>query len=160
MAQLEWLFDIRKCRLAKIEPAFQSRLEHFVEGFFCELLHGKNQIVVIVVRACCARGSAPLIAELRPDSLQASGWKSERRGQALCSRLRGHDRLDQSPRRAVGIGRVVNIEGVRCIGGVGPDRGCYFRGCAMGQRAAAGRGNHEPIVGFIGMENAAGAVRA
>ena len=115
---------------------------------------------MIVVWPCGAGGCAPLIAELRPHGLQTPCWKRERRGQALRSGFRGHDRLDQSPRWAVGVGRVVKVEGVRRVGGVGPDRCRHFRGCAMGQCATAGRGNHEPIVRFIGVESPAGAVSA
>lgn len=123
-------------------------------------MHGKNQVVVIVVRPRSARRCAPLITELRTHGLQASGWKRERCRQVLCPGLRGYDCLDQSPRRAVGIGRVIKVEGVRRVGGRGPDRRCHFCRCAMGESASTGGSDHDAIVGFIGVENPAGAIGA
>jgi hypothetical protein len=144
-----------------IEPAaFAAGSNTNGSLFLPELLHGEDQVIVIVVRACGARRRCPLIAELRPHSLQASGWKRERSGQTLCSGLRGHDRLDQSPRGAIGIGRVIKVEGVRRVGGRGPDRCRHLCRGRMRERAATSRRDYDAIVGFIRVENPAGAIGA
>src|ERR1022692_4937628 len=80
-----------------IEPAPCGAGSKFLEDQIAVLLHGKDQVVVIVVGACGTRGRPSLIAELRTHRLQAAGGKRERGGQALGSGLRGHDRLDKYP---------------------------------------------------------------
>lgn len=123
------------------------------------LLHREDQIVVIVVGACGARGRSSQIAELRAHSLQAAGGKRERGGQSLRSRLRRHNRLDKNPRRAVSVGGIVKVQRIRGESSVGPDR-CRDR-CrgAVRQRTTGGR-NHDAVIGLVGVEHSGGAVSA
>ena len=115
---------------------------------------------MVVISACGTRGSAPQVAELCANSLQAAGGKSERGGQALRSSFRGHNRLDQHPGGAVGVGRVVEVKSVTGEFCGGPDRCRDRRRGAVRQRAPAGGSNHDTVVGFVDVERSRGPVGA
>ena len=124
------------------------------------LVHGEDQIVVIVICPGAARGRAPQVAEVGADRLQSSGRQREGCGERLRSSRSWFDRADQGPRGAVGVRRVVEVQRIRREAAVRPYRSRDFHRLAVGESAAVGGGDYDAVVGFIGMECTAGAVSA
>jgi hypothetical protein len=124
------------------------------------LVHGEDQIVVIVIGSRAARRRASLVSEVRPHSLQRAGWQRVRRGQRLRSSRRWHDRSNEHPHRTVRIGCVVQIERVRRSSTPSPYRRGDFHGLPVRHRSASRGCDHDAIIGFIGVECSRGTVCA
>ena len=111
--------------------------------------HREDQVVVVVVGLGQAGAGRALVAEAGPHRLQRARGQRCRWRTASGVRRRREPAWRLSPRRAVGVGRVVELQGVRRWGRPGPHRGVHPHGLAGGQVGAVQRRDHDPVVGLV-----------
>jgi hypothetical protein len=116
------------------------------------LLHSKDQVIVIVKGARRTRGRGSLIAELRPNGLQAAGGKRERPGNGLGAHNRRSNRPDQSPRWTVCVGCEVEVEVVLRRCGPCPNRRGDRCRVALRHRTAVCTGYYDAVARLVGVE--------
>src|ERR1700757_260949 len=123
------------------------------------LVHGEDEIIMIVEAAGTARGRAFVIAEVGTHRLQVSGGKSVGGGDILRTTPTWCERPDQHPGRTIGIGCIVKVEMVQCERTVGPDCGGDGGLSAVSQATTTGN-DHDAVDGLVGVEGSYCAIRA